>query len=92
MLGQEQDAFGGGFDQTQSLSGQIGGLRFWNRALSRTEVAALETCSLGAGQAGRDRVFDDGFDALFNNSKVPVEDVPLGHFCSQDDTKDRSPV
>jgi hypothetical protein len=38
VLGQEQDAVGGGFDNTQSLLGKIGSFLLYNKALSAAEV------------------------------------------------------
>ncbi|MBF0240329.1 MAG: Ig-like domain-containing protein, partial [SAR324 cluster bacterium] len=39
IIGQEQDALGGGFDGTQSLNGVVDDVRFYSRALSANEIA-----------------------------------------------------
>ena len=39
MLGQDQDALGGGFDTKQRLIGSICNFRMWNSGLNKTEVA-----------------------------------------------------
>ena len=41
ILGQDQDAFGGGFDSSQVLRGALDDLRIYDGALSATEVQAL---------------------------------------------------
>ena len=41
ILGQDQDAFGGGFDSSQVLKGALDDLRIYAGALSATEVQAL---------------------------------------------------
>ncbi|XP_027695865.1 C-reactive protein-like isoform X1 [Vombatus ursinus] len=38
ILGQEQDSFGGGFDEKQSLVGDIGDVSMWDFALSPGEI------------------------------------------------------
>ena len=38
MLGQEQDAFGGGFSQEQRVIGSICNFRMWNSGLNKTGV------------------------------------------------------
>ena len=40
MLGQEQDAFGGGLDPDQALDGVIDEVRVWNRVRTAAEIAA----------------------------------------------------
>ncbi|XP_056672159.1 C-reactive protein isoform X2 [Monodelphis domestica] len=39
ILGQEQDSFGGGFDEKQSLVGDIGDIVMWDFALSPEEIS-----------------------------------------------------
>jgi hypothetical protein len=41
IVGQEQDALGWGFDNSQAWSGDIDNLRIYNRALTTTEIKAL---------------------------------------------------
>ncbi|XP_044530537.1 C-reactive protein-like isoform X1 [Gracilinanus agilis] len=43
ILGQEQDSFGGGFDEKQSLVGDIGDVFMWDFALSPTEINIIYT-------------------------------------------------
>lgn len=38
ILGQDQDSFGGGFDATQSLVGEIGDVNMWDFVLSPEEI------------------------------------------------------
>ncbi|XP_015748811.1 PREDICTED: neuronal pentraxin-2-like isoform X1 [Acropora digitifera] len=49
-IGQEQDAFGGRFDSTQSYIGELTGLNIWNRVLSPNEIANMsKSCHLEEG-------------------------------------------
>jgi len=41
VIGQEQDAVGGGFDPAQAFAGDFDELRIYNRVLSAAEIAAL---------------------------------------------------
>ncbi|XP_074553213.1 uncharacterized protein ptx4 [Halichoeres trimaculatus] len=41
VLGQEQDAVGGGFDPAEGFAGQVAGFRMWNRVLSPAEVEGV---------------------------------------------------
>lgn len=41
VLGQEQDAVGGGFDPAEGFAGQLAGFRVWNRVLSPSEVEGV---------------------------------------------------
>jgi len=41
LLGLDQDAVGGGFDSTQSLSGLLQDMRIYNRSLSTEEIDVL---------------------------------------------------
>nr|XP_046272074.1 pentraxin-4 [Scatophagus argus] len=41
ILGQEQDAVGGGFDPAEGFAGQMAGFRVWNRVLSPSEVEGV---------------------------------------------------
>ncbi|KAI8487880.1 hypothetical protein Bbelb_343280 [Branchiostoma belcheri] len=40
ILGQDQDAVGGGFDASQSFIGELSEVNLWDRVLSQTEIAA----------------------------------------------------
>lgn len=41
VLGQEQDAVGGGFDPAEGFAGHIAGFRLWKRVLSPSEVGGV---------------------------------------------------
>jgi hypothetical protein len=41
FLGQEQDVFGGGFQQDQSLAGQLSNLKFFSEALSTSQILEI---------------------------------------------------
>ncbi|KAJ8345070.1 hypothetical protein SKAU_G00292630 [Synaphobranchus kaupii] len=43
VLGQEQDAVGGGFDEAEAFVGELAGFAMWARALSPGEVSAVAT-------------------------------------------------
>ncbi|KAJ8253956.1 hypothetical protein COCON_G00205680 [Conger conger] len=43
VLGQEQDAVGGGFDEAEAFVGSLAGFAVWNRALSPGEVSEVAT-------------------------------------------------
>lgn len=50
ILGQDQDDYGGGFEQDQSFLGQIYGVNMWNRDLTDDEIYRLsKNCSHGVG-------------------------------------------
>ena len=50
ILGQDQDSYGGGFEQSQSFFGQLYGVNMWNRVLSPDEISHMSTnCSYGVG-------------------------------------------
>ncbi|KAJ7335989.1 Neuronal pentraxin-1 [Desmophyllum pertusum] len=50
ILGQEQDNYGGGFQQYQSFLGQMSGVNMWNRVLTADEILHMSTnCSYGIG-------------------------------------------
>ncbi|XP_071531024.1 LOW QUALITY PROTEIN: uncharacterized protein [Panulirus ornatus] len=44
IIGQEQDSFGGGFQQDQSFSGEITQLNFWSRVLDHLTIRKLAQC------------------------------------------------
>lgn len=43
VLGQEQDAVGGGFDSSEAFVGSLAGFAMWSRALSPGEVSGIAT-------------------------------------------------
>lgn len=50
ILGQDQDDYGGGFEQEQSFVGQMHGVNMWKRALTAEEIYELsKNCSYGVG-------------------------------------------
>ena len=50
IVGQEQDSFGGSFDQNQNYVGELTGLNIWNRVLSPSEILKMsESCHVGQG-------------------------------------------
>ena len=50
IIGQEQDAFGGGFVFTQCYIGELTDLNMWNRVLNANEVSNLsKSCHGGRG-------------------------------------------
>ncbi|XP_071531459.1 neuronal pentraxin-1-like [Panulirus ornatus] len=50
VLGQEQDALGGGFDIAQVMIGDIAQVSFWDRPLTIPEIVEMATCrTLGRG-------------------------------------------
>ncbi|XP_076031404.1 uncharacterized protein LOC143019555 [Oratosquilla oratoria] len=44
VIGQEQDYMNGGFDRTQSFSGDIAQINIWDRALSEEEITIIADC------------------------------------------------
>ena len=44
LLGQEPDAYLGGYDETQAFSGFITEVGLWNRALTGNEIHILSNC------------------------------------------------
>ncbi|KAK8401438.1 hypothetical protein O3P69_002897 [Scylla paramamosain] len=44
IIGQEQDSFGGNFQQDQSYSGEIAHLSFWDSYLSQDEIIRIAEC------------------------------------------------
>ena len=50
ILGQDQDDYGGGFDQDQSFNGEIYNVNMWNRVLNAEEILKMSTdCADGVG-------------------------------------------
>ena len=50
ILGQDQDSYGGSFEQSQNFFGQMYGVNMWNRVLSADEISHMSTnCSNGVG-------------------------------------------
>jgi len=50
ILGQDQDSYGGHFEQSQSFFGQMYGVNMWNRVLTAGEISHMSTnCSHGVG-------------------------------------------
>ena len=50
ILGQDQDNYGGGFEQMQSFFGEMYGVNMWNSALSSEEIFyRAGSCSYGVG-------------------------------------------
>ncbi|KFO18164.1 serum amyloid P-component [Fukomys damarensis] len=47
IIGQEQDAYGGKFDQSQAFVGEIGDLYMWNSVLSQDEILSVYEGSPG---------------------------------------------
>lgn len=48
LLGQDQDSYGGGFTNTQSLSGTLADLRVYDRVLSDVEMLVFGKCEMAA--------------------------------------------
>ena len=46
LLGQEQDAIGGGFDATQAMEGKLNDVRFYNNAISDKEIIELSKAKI----------------------------------------------
>ena len=50
ILGQDQDEYGGGFEQEQSFLGQMSGVNVWNKVLTADEILHMsKNCSFGVG-------------------------------------------
>ena len=50
ILGQDQDSYGGSFEQSQNFFGQMYVVNMWNRVLSSDEISHMSTnCSNGVG-------------------------------------------
>ena len=50
ILGQDQDSYGGEFEQHQSFLGQIHRVSMWNRVLTAEEISHMSgNCSYGGG-------------------------------------------
>ena len=50
ILGQDQDDYGGGFEQDQSFNGEIYNVNMWNRVLPAGEILHMSTnCATGVG-------------------------------------------
>ena len=50
ILGQEQDSYGGGFEQSQSFFGQMYGVNMWDTVLPAEEILRLsKNCTHGVG-------------------------------------------
>ena len=49
-IGQDQDSLGGGFDTSQSYTGELTDLNIWDRVLNATEISSLsKSCHGGKG-------------------------------------------
>ena len=54
ILGQDQDEYGGGFEQEQSFFGEMFGANLWHSALPAEEIARMsEKCSFEMGNGPR---------------------------------------
>ena len=61
ILGQDQDNYGGGFQQVQSFKGEMYGVNMWNKALSTSEILHMsKNCSNGVGNYLRWKDFATG--------------------------------
>ena len=61
ILGQDQDEFGGGFEQYQSFFGEMYGVNMWNAVLSAEEISHMSrNCSNGVGNYLRWSDFETG--------------------------------
>ena len=50
ILGQDQDDYGGGFDQDQSFNGEIYNVNMWNKVLQADRILHMSTnCANGVG-------------------------------------------
>ena len=50
ILGQDQDNYGGGFEQHQSFVGEMHGVNMWIKVLSAEEISRMsKNCSDGIG-------------------------------------------
>ena len=50
VLGQDQDSYGGRFEQYQSFIGQMSGVNMWDRVLTAEEILHMSgNCSYGVG-------------------------------------------
>lgn len=68
ILGQDQDEFGGGFEQEQSFFGQMYGVNMWDRVLTAEEITIMSTnCTFGVGNFLR---WSDFIPGLHGNVKL----------------------
>ena len=77
ILGQDQDSYGGGFQQDQSFLGQMYGVNMWDTVLPAEEILRLsKNCTHGVGNYLRWRDFMDA-DVYGDVSKAsPPNCVP----------------
>ncbi|XP_071547976.1 uncharacterized protein [Panulirus ornatus] len=76
VLGQEQDAVGGGFIATEMFRGRMAQYNIWDRPLPHQEIQGMATCSR---QHHGNILSSDVHDGDFFN--VATEDVSMETFC-----------
>lgn len=68
ILGQDQNEFGGGFEQEQSFFGQMYGVNMWDRVLTAEEITIMSTnCTFRVGNFLR---WSDFIPGLHGNVKL----------------------
>ena len=68
ILGQDQDNYGGGFQQVQSFKGEMFGVNMWNKVLSSLEILHLSrSCFSGVGNYLRWNDFSTGLHGNVKN-------------------------
>ena len=68
ILGQDQDNYGGGFEQHQSFKGEMYGVNMWNKVLSSSEILHMsKNCSNGIGNYLRWKDFATGLHGNVRN-------------------------
>ena len=80
FLGQEQDSLGGGFDASQSLTGELDEVRIWNRVRTQVELrqgARRRLVGLESGLTGYWH-FDEGRGDTSFDRTVETRDARLG--------------
>ena len=89
ILGQEQDALGGFFDDDQSFSGEISEFFWFHESLSDETIAGLSNCNANPGNVTDSSVVTwDEFLDEWTFSKVEKNSLTLDTFCSARIMKD----
>ena len=59
IIGQDQDSFGGGFQQADAFDGSLTDVNVWDRVLDANEISSLASKNCGLGMQGNYRAYQD---------------------------------